>query len=174
MERKGFDRLYYFIDLHSTCIKPDYTAKRGEIPTQFYPMAKEALQLMSQCEDIRLTMYTCSHPHEISKYALFFEEHGINFDWVNENPEVFTVEGAYGNYDKKPYFNAMFEDKAGFNGEEDWKRVYRFFAERMGIIKATTVDNGFWVTNTTAKSPEKLDYYANSLKEYHTPILQKD
>jgi len=51
---------------------------------------------------------------------------GINFDYVNENPEIPTNMEGYGNYDKKPYMNVLFEDKAGFLGEYDWSDVYHY------------------------------------------------
>ena len=124
-KRKGFDKLYYFVDLHSTCIKPNYSAE--SIPTEFYPMAKEALALISEREDICLIMYTCSHPNEVQQYLTFFNDNGINFEYVNENPEVKTNIGGYGNYDTKPYFNVIMDDKAGFDGETDWEKVYTFF-----------------------------------------------
>jgi len=40
---------------------------------------------------------------------------------VNENPEVLNLK--YGCYDKKPYFNVVFEDKAGFDPMTDWLLV---------------------------------------------------
>ncbi len=128
MERKGFDKLYYFVDLHSTCIKPNY--KAGDIPTEFYPMAKEALQLLSDSEEICLVMYTCSQPNEVVQYVKFFEENGIKFEYINENPEVTTENGGYGNYDKKPYFNVLMDDKCGFSGDEDWTGIFDFFTAR--------------------------------------------
>ena len=133
MERKGFDKLYYFVDLHSTCIKPNYTA--GAIPTEFYPMAKEALQLLSNSDEICLIMYTCSQPNEVVEYIKFFEENGIKFDYLNENPEVTTMEGGYGNYDTKPYFNVLMDDKCGFSGDEDWEPIHTLFSERYGLTK---------------------------------------
>ena len=67
-------------------------------------------------------MYTCSHPEEIVQYQQFFKSHDIHFDYVNSNPEV--VNGGFGFYDDKPYFNVLFEDKAGFDAEEDWIEVF--------------------------------------------------
>lgn len=67
--------------------------------------------------------YTCSHSHEITEYLTFFKEHGINFKYVNENPEVPTDINGYGCYDKNPYMNVLFEDKSGFIPEKEWKDV---------------------------------------------------
>ena len=62
-KEKGWDKTFWAIDLHETVIKPNWQA--GTIPTEFYPLAKEALQMISNMKDITLIMYTCSHPHEI-------------------------------------------------------------------------------------------------------------
>lgn len=121
-EEKQWEKTYWAIDLHETVIEPNWRV--GSIPRNFYPMAKESLQMISMRPDIVTIMYTCSHPHEIKQYQEFFESHEIRFDYVNENPEV--TNSGFGFYDHKPYFNVLFEDKAGFDAEEDWKDVYEY------------------------------------------------
>jgi hypothetical protein len=34
---------------------------------------------------------------------------------------------TYGYYEDKPYFNALWEDKAGFNAEKDWTSLRKYF-----------------------------------------------
>jgi len=116
--RKGWGYIYVFLDLHSTIIKPNY--KAGEIPTEFYEGALEGVKLLSSAKDTKIIMYTCSHPHEIEGYKFLFAEHGVVFDFINENPEVKTTPQGYGCYDMKPYFNVLIDDKAGFDAETDW------------------------------------------------------
>ncbi|MBL3656425.1 hypothetical protein [Fulvivirga sediminis] len=118
-ERKGWDRTYWAFDIHDTIIKPNWSAE--EIPTEFYPLAKETLQIITKRKDVVSILYTCSHPHELENYLRFFEENDIFFDYINENPEVRSE--SYGYYENKPYFNVLFEDKAGFDPLEDWKEV---------------------------------------------------
>lgn len=125
MKERTWDKIYYLVDLHSTVIKPNYQA--GNIPTEFYPDAKEVLQMITKREDICLIMYTCSHPHEILEYKEFFKGHGIVFEYVNVNPEVKTQEGGYGCYDTKPYMNVLIDDKAGFDGETEWTVIKNYF-----------------------------------------------
>ena len=129
-QEKQWEFTYWAIDLHETVVKPNWSVE--EIPVEFYPLAKEALQLISSQEDIVMIMYTCSHLPEIAEYLKFFKSHGIHFKYVNENPEV--INKKYGNYDKKPYFNVLFEDKAGFSGEEDWANVIRVIKEERNLI----------------------------------------
>jgi hypothetical protein len=117
---RNFDRSYYFVDIHSTIVKSNYDSK--SIPTEFYPFAKETLQYMSKLNPrIKLILYTCSHPKEIDLYLNFFRKNDIYFQYVNKNPEVQTDKNGYGCYDDKPYISVLFDDKAGFDAEEDWE-----------------------------------------------------
>lgn len=113
-ERK-WDKTYWAIDLHDTVLLSNYS---NGIPNEFYPLAKETLQIISNRSDIVMIMYTCSYPDEILKYLEFFESNGIHFNYVNENPEANNT--SYGYYDKKPYFNVLLDDKAGFDANNDW------------------------------------------------------
>ena len=122
---KGWNKTFWAFDIHGTIIVPNW--KNGEIPTEFYPGAAEALQLITQRNDITSFLYTCSQPEEIPEYVALFKNNNIHFDYVNENPEV-NNEG-YGHYDKKPYFNVLFEDKAGFDPIEDWPEVIKLLKE---------------------------------------------
>jgi len=130
MRDKGWDRIFVFFDLHGTVIKPNF--QEGNVEIDYYPYAKETLQLLSQQDDIDLSIYTCSHEHEIVEYQRLFKEDGINFKYVNENPDVPT--NGYGNYDVKPYMNILFEDKSGFFGETDWLPIYNHFKRIYNIV----------------------------------------
>ena len=118
---KGWSKTYWAFDIHGTILKP--THKSGVLSTEFYPYAKEVLQLISRQPDIVRILYTCSYPNEITGYLRYFERYRIHFDYVNENPDVCA--GAYGHYDRKFYFNVLFEDKAGFDPLTDWKEIYQ-------------------------------------------------
>ena len=118
---KNWDCTFWAIDIHDTIVKSNY--KRGEIPTEFYNYAKYVLRRLSDRPDIKLILFTCSHQVEIDQYLKLFEENGIHFDYVNENPEVKTDTDGYGNYDKKFYFNVLLDDKASFDPENDWRRI---------------------------------------------------
>lgn len=125
LEEKNWDKTYWAFDIHETMIKPNWSEK--EIPTEFYPMAKETMNLISERSDIVRILYTCSHPKEIDNYLDYFKSNGIYFDYVNKNPEV--INKKYGFYDHKPYFNVLFEDKSGFDPYEDWHKVYHLLSE---------------------------------------------
>jgi len=116
-ERK-WDKTFWAVDIHDTIIRPNYD--EPGIPTEWYPFAKEAMQLMSARKDVELILYTCSWPNEIKEYLAMFEENDIHFKFANGNPEVGNTD--YGHYEFKPYFNILFEDKAGFDPLE-WPYV---------------------------------------------------
>ena len=123
MEDKGWDRIFLFFDLHGTVIKPNF--QEGNVELKYYPYAKETLQLLTKQVDVDLSIYTCSHEHEIIEYQRLFKADNIHFKYVNENPDV--ENNGYGNYDVKPYMNILFEDKSGFFGETDWLPIYNHF-----------------------------------------------
>lgn len=124
-EKRGWDKGYFFFDIHGTILRPNY--KYGSTPTEFYPYAKETLQEISKVTDIVMIIYTCSHPNEINEYLKLFIDNGITFKYVNENPEVPTDINGYGCYDKKPYMNVLFEDKSGFDPESEWQEIFDYF-----------------------------------------------
>jgi len=124
-EKKEWFEVYFAIDLHGTVSRPDYRKESKKI--DYYPFAKETLQLMSDREDIKLIMFTSSYPDEIKEYYKQFRNDGIVFDFINENPEVSDAKGSFGYYDKKPYFNVLLEDKAGFNPLIVWEYLYKYF-----------------------------------------------
>ena len=117
-KQRGWEYYFVFIDLHQTVLYPDYDKK---FVSDFYPHAKEVLKSISDRPDMKLIIYTCSHPEEIEEYKNLFKNNGINIDYVNENPEV--VGTNYGDFTKKPYMNVLLEDKAGFDAEEDWVKI---------------------------------------------------
>ncbi len=130
--KRNWDRTFWGFDIHGTILKPNY--QYGNTPDEFYPMAKETLQYLSKLPDVVMFLYTCSHPHEIEEYINLFESNGIHFKYVNENPEIPTDPKGYGNYDKKPYMNVLFEDKAGFDPETEWSEVYELMFNHYGEI----------------------------------------
>lgn len=125
MEDRGWEKIYVFVDIHETIILPTYEMY-GDI--EFYPYAKDTLQMLTKSKEVSLGLYTCSYPQEIEVYLKKFKEHGIEFEHVNINNEVRNNE--YGCFDYKPYYNVLLEDKAGFIGDEDWAAINIYFKRR--------------------------------------------
>jgi hypothetical protein len=120
MEDKKWEYVFFYFDLHHTVLLPDY----NNTTTDFYEDAKEVLQYYSSRKDVVMALYTCSYPVEIERYQKFFAEHNIAFKYVNDNPEIDNTK--YGYYEHKPYFNVLFEDKAGFDALNDWKALRKY------------------------------------------------
>lgn len=114
---KKWDMIYWAIDLHGTMVKSTYKSEEEE----FYPMVKECLKELSKSDKIKLILYTCSYEEHMEKLMDELRNEGIIFDYLNENPECKDTE--YGTYKKKPYFNVLLEDKAGFE-PSDWYIIW--------------------------------------------------
>jgi len=112
---RSWDKIYVFVDLHETILIPNWDAEN--LTHDYYEGAKELLQELSAREDICLVLWTCSHHAEICQYLKKFKTDDIRFDFINGNPEVttdYSGENNYGDYSRKPYWNILLDDKAGF------------------------------------------------------------
>lgn len=125
-QERGWAYTYWAIDLHETVLLPNWSIERTE---EFYPLAENVLRMLSDRDDIKLIIYTCSWPEEIKKYQDFFEKRGIRFDYVNGTPDLDST--AYGYYKDKPYFNVLLDDKAGFDPYTDWAAIENFLIEEV-------------------------------------------
>lgn len=122
-KEKHWYETYWCIDIHGTISCPDY--RRTEKSILYYPYAKETLKLLTDRDDIVLILFTSSYPNEIEKYISDFAKDDIHFNYVNENPEINTSD-SFGYYDKKMYFNVLFDDKAGFDPYDEWENLYYY------------------------------------------------
>lgn len=126
MRAKNWDTIYILVDIHGTVFKPSY---HKEEKFEFYEHAKGALQMLSEWSSIKLIMWTSSTPEMIKKFLDVFEENDIHFDYVNENPEVkaLPTDPKSSDFSNKFYFNIGLDDKFGFDPEEDWGEIIKYF-----------------------------------------------
>jgi hypothetical protein len=122
----GWDHIYVFVDVHDTIFKSTYNNDQKDY--EYYFNAKMALQMMSKRKDIVLGLYTCSHSDQIARLLEKFEEDDIHFELVNDNPMEKNT--AYADFSKKPYFNVLIDDKAGFDPEDGWYEVFKVVQKR--------------------------------------------
>jgi len=131
-ERK-WEKIYVAVDFHGTLIHPDYaTFDPDNLNLTYYPYAVQAMKMMTNNPLFTLFTYTASYLCEVKAYVEAMEKEGIKFDFINENPEVRTEEQNWGNFDQKPYFNVLLDDKAGFDPFEDWKAIAEFLVYNYG------------------------------------------
>ena len=115
-----YPKVYIAVGLRGTIIKPTFT---GRPCKEFYPIAKKALQEMSKNRRIVLILWT-SEEKELQDYLDFFKESGINFTYINENPEIsFFPEELKSKF----FFDIGLDDRFGFDPIWDWIKLWLFF-----------------------------------------------
>ena len=81
MEQKHWDYIYILIDVHGTIFTPSYLNKEKY---EFYPYAKETLQLLSKDPNIKLILWTSSTNQAALDYGIVFNRNKIYFDYLIE------------------------------------------------------------------------------------------
>lgn len=108
--------VYIAIDIHDTIFKGNY--KKNNEGKEFYPWAKEVLQNLSLNPKVKLIVYTASHVQPAKDVIAWLESNNIKIFALNENPDHKGTELC--DFTRKFYFDALLEDKAGFEGWHDW------------------------------------------------------
>jgi hypothetical protein len=120
MREQRWEYIYVLIDIHGTIFESDYSS---DCNYNWLGNAKEALQMMSDRNDICLILWSGTHSDKLTKYWAYMVKNGIVFDYMNSNPEV----GDTDIYSKeKIYFNVGIDDKFGFEPETDWDEIINF------------------------------------------------
>lgn len=114
---KKYPYWFWAIDLHDTIFKADY--QPGSVGGDYFPQAKEVLQLLTADQQIKLILFSSSAPATLEKAQARFKDDGIIFDYVNENPDILD-QGLFG---QKFFMDVLLDDKAGFEAETDWQIV---------------------------------------------------
>ena len=126
----SFKCIYIMVDVHNTILKPTFDKKET---FEYFPYAKETLQLLSGKENIKLIMWTSSYDEKIQMYLKHFEENGIIVNFVNENKEYGNV--SFACFDTKFYYDIGIDDKFGFDAEHDWKEIYTFLTKKLNFLR---------------------------------------
>lgn len=110
-----YEYCYIAVDIHGTIFKP--TFEKTEI-FQWYPFAKTCLKELTKNPKVKLILWSGCYEDKFKDYIKKFEEEGIKFDYINENPEC--VNSSYACFDKKFYFDIGIDDRFGFEPNQDW------------------------------------------------------
>lgn len=115
--KRGWTTIYWMVDVHGV-ILPGSWQKQNKFKF-LNAQAKFVLRWISNNPDQRLILWTSSKDTEIKEIVKWLKDkHSICVDYVNENPEEKNTD--YADFSKKPYFNILLDDKAGFNPHTDW------------------------------------------------------
>ena len=117
---RGWDTLYWLVDVHDTIIKSTYNVDEEFAET--YPYCFAALRLISQQEHCKLVLWTSSYPKYAKSLMKWLKLYDINFDYFNENPECKNTKT--GDFTSKIYANIILDDKAGFDPDNDWEIIF--------------------------------------------------
>jgi hypothetical protein len=122
-EVRGWDkwpRMFWAIDLHDVIIPGTYT--RNNENRQLYPFADEVLKWITNREDMCPILYTSSHKDSIDDILTWlYNNYDIKFDYVNCNPECENHNLC--DFSQKFYMDILLDDKAGFDGMQDWLEI---------------------------------------------------
>lgn len=111
--QRGWDTLYFAVDLHGTIIQR-YTG--ADINP--YDHALKVLRALSAMPDIVLILFTSTSREQLEPFYKWCELNSINFPYLNENPEC--ANNKTGDFTSKFYYNVLIDDRAGFDPEMDW------------------------------------------------------
>ncbi len=114
-----YEYCYIAVDIHGTIFKP--TFEKTEI-FQWYPLAKACLKELTKNPKVKLILWSGCYEDKFNDYIKKFEEEGIKFDYINENPEC--INSSYACFDKKFYFDIGIDDRFGFESNNDWVELY--------------------------------------------------
>lgn len=124
---KKWDTIYVLLDLHGTVMPNGLHS-----PVQYRFInhtCKEVLQWFSKRKDIKLILWTSSYTNETAAVLEWLEKNGVIIDYVNCNPDCEDTNIAC--FDKKPYYNILIDDRAGFDPEDDWQFI-QMLLEQLG------------------------------------------
>ena len=126
MKEKNWEKIYVAVDIHDTILRACY---EDEETYDYFPLAKDVLQIMSIRKDICLILWSSCHREKLAEYARHFLDDGIRFDYINENPEVDNT--RLQNFDEKLYMNVGLDDKFGFEPETDWEVIWKILVDEL-------------------------------------------
>lgn len=121
-EERGYERIYYAIDVHDTILKSNYENGGYEFVNED---AKKCLQMLVYFNEVRIILWSSLYDQQKSEIMQFLADHGIYFHSFNENPMEPDTE--YAKFSEKFYFSVLLDDKAGFDPDTDWKAIMEWY-----------------------------------------------
>lgn len=124
-QERGWDKIYWMIDVHDTILKGEYSSFQDYNPPK---EAIEVLKMLSSSASHVIIIWTSSYAKDYKRLSKWVHDvHGIKFDYHNENPECENTELA--EFTSKFYFNIGLDDKFGFDISKDWLEIKKTLIE---------------------------------------------
>jgi hypothetical protein len=121
--KRGFDKVYWAVDLHDTCLRATYAANEPHTYEWINPYVKDALKRLAAHPETHIILWSSVHEDEKIHYLNFFAEAGIRVAGFNQNP--FETGSESCGVTEKFYFSILVDDKAGFDHSE-WLHIPDF------------------------------------------------
>ena len=123
-KEKNWDYIVVLIDIHDTIFKGTFSQTENY---EYLGKSKETLQLMSNCKDIKIILW--SSTFKKNNYIMQLHKDNINVDAFNKNIEgIQNTEIAC--FDEKPFFNVGIDNAFGFDPENDWQLIYDYLINK--------------------------------------------
>jgi len=123
---RGYNKIYYLVDLHGVIMHSSYEPGVHEFIGGIDGIPVNTLKMISNCKESVIIIWSCLHERDKPGILEQFNKVGIKVSAINNNP--FEQSNSVSSFHEKPYFSVLFDDKAGFNPDEDWKNVYENFS----------------------------------------------
>lgn len=122
-KERGWDRIYWALDLHGTCIESNYIGGEYDWIT---PECGQVLRQLDEFPETFLIAWSSLYPSDKRGIDQFFAINGVELYAINKNPlEQNTKTGCF---DEKFYMSIIVDDKAGFCPSE-WPSVLQTVRE---------------------------------------------
>jgi len=126
--QKKWKTIYWLVDVHGVILPPSFHKKNDF--RFIHSDAEEVLRWIARTPGQMLIPWTSSYNSELGDIHEWLLSHDIFARAFNCNP--FESNTEYANFDKKPYYNILIDDKAGFM-PGDWT-----------MVKDTLKELGIW------------------------------
>lgn len=133
---RNWDKVYWALDLHGTCIDSTY---EKHVYRWLTPGVKDALIELCNLQETHLILWSSVHPDEQAGIVSFFESEGIRITGFNFNP--FEASNAVSCFDSKFYMSIIVDDKAGFD-PLDWPTIPAFVESMRQAYPPRIIEDG--------------------------------
>lgn len=123
--KKQYDHIEVAVDLHGTLIDTELYNKWDGTPEEkfahsVYTESLAPLVALTKHKSVKVFLYSATRVIDLLRIKMALERmYGIE---VSLNSSVSTTTKGQ-DFDRKPYFSVLFDNKAGFDPKSDWAEV---------------------------------------------------